>query len=148
MLSDAAQRFVTRDAVAAAAGEEPISSWRDLDRHGPGAHLTLSENADLFLILPATANILSKAAHGAADTLLSTLIVSARCDVAFCPVMNATMWRNPFVRRNVKLIRRLGHICLDNMAALSLADGVVEEGQAPDPQSIFREILLQRQKRR
>lgn len=75
---------------------------------GPIPHIELTRESDLMIVLPATANILAKAAHGVADDLVSTLICARRTPVVFIPAMNVRMWRNPATARNVKALKAAG----------------------------------------
>lgn len=70
-------------------------------------HIKLSEWADAFIILPATANILGKVANGIADDFLTTTIIAYGKDTVFCPNMNKSMWLNPVVQINVKKLKNL-----------------------------------------
>jgi len=74
----------------------------------PPAHVSLAQWADHLLVLPATANMLGKAANGIADDLVSTLLVTYAGPITFAPAMNATMWASPAVQRNVKLLEADG----------------------------------------
>lgn len=144
VMTHTAGRFVAADAITAITGRQPVRDWADLDAQGSAGHLALADWADMLVVLPATANLLSEVAHGAAGTPLTTLIIGDRCPVALCPAMNRTMWENPFVRRNVRLIRRFGITCLDNLGGVSVADASFDAGIAPDPVTIFRQIFALR----
>lgn len=72
-------------------------------------HIQLSRWADLFIIVPATANIVGKAANGIADDLLSTTILASPKPVIFVPVMNPAMWKNNAFQRNIQLLEHDGH---------------------------------------
>ncbi|MDR1922975.1 MAG: phosphopantothenoylcysteine decarboxylase [Planctomycetaceae bacterium] len=71
-------------------------------------HIELARSADLFCIAPATANILSKAAAGIADDLVSTLILSFDKPILFAPAMNPSMWLKPVIQNNVKKLIEFG----------------------------------------
>ena len=71
-------------------------------------HISLTEDADLLLIAPATANVLAKAAHGIGDDLLSTTILAANCPILAAPAMNTRMWENPATQENVKILEARG----------------------------------------
>lgn len=75
---------------------------------GAMPHIGLNQSADLLVVMPATANIIAKAAHGIADDLVSTLIAARRQPVLFVPAMNRFMWDNPANQRNVGTLRRDG----------------------------------------
>ena len=83
--------------------------WPSHDDRGQ-QHIQLTESADLMLIAPATANMLGKVAHGIADDLVSTMILSADCSVMFAPSMNERMWNNKVVQTNVKNLQQEGYL--------------------------------------
>ena len=72
-------------------------------------HISLADIADLFLICPATANIIGKIANGIADDLLSTSITATIAPVLICPAMNVKIWKNPIVQNNVKKLKKLNY---------------------------------------
>ena len=107
ILTQAARRMVRTSSIEAITGhliygDGPV-------RTNPVPHMNLTRWADLFLVLPATANILGKAANGIADDLLTTAILAARTPVFFVPAMNELMWRKPSVQRNVRILEQGGH---------------------------------------
>ncbi len=67
---------------------------------GSHPHIELATAADLLCVAPATANILAKAAHGIADDLLSTILLSFDGPVVMAPAMNTQMWKKPALQRN------------------------------------------------
>lgn len=71
-------------------------------------HIALAKRADLFLIAPATANIMGKMACGIADDMLSTTVMATRAPVLVAPAMNTGMWENAAVQQNVKALRARG----------------------------------------
>lgn len=71
-------------------------------------HIALAKRADLFLIAPATANIMGKMACGIADDMLSTTVMATRAPVLVAPAMNTGMWENAAVQQNVKTLRARG----------------------------------------
>ena len=84
--------------------------YTDEDHRGLAVpHMELALWADLLVVLPATANILGKAAHGIADDLLSSIILAHSAPTIFVPSMNPAMWSNRAVRRNVELLEQDGH---------------------------------------
>ena len=72
-------------------------------------HVSLAKKADLFLIVPATANIIGKVANGIADDMLSTTIMATRAPVVFAPAMNDGMYQNPIVQDNIKKLKSYGY---------------------------------------
>jgi phosphopantothenoylcysteine decarboxylase/phosphopantothenate--cysteine ligase len=74
-------------------------------------HVNLADWADVVAVAPATANIISKAAHGICDDLLSTVLCACwEKPVLFAPAMNERMWRNPVVRDNAKILAGMGAV--------------------------------------
>jgi phosphopantothenoylcysteine decarboxylase / phosphopantothenate---cysteine ligase len=72
-------------------------------------HISITEKADLFIIAPATANIIGKIAQGIADDPLSTMVISSKAPKLIAPAMNNNMWENPVVQENVSKLSALGH---------------------------------------
>lgn len=76
-------------------------------------HISLADRADLMVIVPATANIMGKAAHGIADDLLTTVIMAADCPVIYFPAMNTRMWEHPCTQENIAKLRSLGNMVVE-----------------------------------
>jgi len=109
VMTRAAQKFVGPATFQALTGR--AVKTRLFERHGAplGAHIELAEKADLLCVAPASANLLAKAAHGLADDLLSTLLLSFDGPVLLVPAMNCQMWQKPVVARNVEILRNDGY---------------------------------------
>ncbi len=108
VLTASAREFIGAATFAALTGRPVYEHVFDNQRHPLGAHIELAERADLFCIAPATANVLAKAAHGMADDLLSTLLLSFTGPVLLAPAMNCEMWEKQSVQRNVAQLREDG----------------------------------------
>lgn len=102
-------------------------------------HVELSSWAELVVVAPATADIISKAALGIADEIASTVILSSRSRVLFACAMNETMWNSPAVRRNVEMVRKDGRVVLDPECG-ELACGEKGAGRMIEPEEIVRAI--------
>jgi phosphopantothenoylcysteine decarboxylase/phosphopantothenate--cysteine ligase len=98
-------------------------------------HVRVGKEADLVLIVPATANLLAKAAHGIADDLLTNTLLTARCPVAFFPAMHTEMWEHPATRDNVSLLRSRG-VMVTEPAAGRLTGTDTGKGRLADPREI------------
>lgn len=72
-------------------------------------HISLAKRTDVFLVAPATANIIGKVANGIADDMLSTTIMATKAKVIFAPAMNTNMYENPIVQENIKKLKNLGY---------------------------------------
>lgn len=76
-------------------------------------HISLAKAADLFLIAPATANIIGKIACGISDDMLTSTVMATRAPVVFAPAMNDQMYSNPIVQRNIKSLSELGFLFIE-----------------------------------
>ena len=93
---------------------EPDINYKDyIKKNKEIKHISLADIADLFLICPATANIIGKTANGIADDLLSTSIMATNAPVLICPAMNVKMWKNPITQENIEKLRRLKYEFID-----------------------------------
>ncbi|MFJ4103788.1 bifunctional phosphopantothenoylcysteine decarboxylase/phosphopantothenate--cysteine ligase CoaBC [Amycolatopsis japonica] len=98
-------------------------------------HVRVGKEADLVIVVPATANLLAKAAHGIADDLLTNTLLTARCPVAFFPAMHTEMWEHPATRDNVALLRSRGLVVAEP-AAGRLTGKDTGKGRLADPAEI------------
>lgn len=71
-------------------------------------HIALAKKADVFVLVPATANLIAKVAHGIADDMLTTTFLAATCPKIICPAMNTNMYENPITQNNMKLCKQYG----------------------------------------
>jgi phosphopantothenoylcysteine synthetase/decarboxylase len=101
-------------------------------------HIKLKDNALLFVIAPATANILGKIANGIADDLLSTTFLSMPCPVAVAPAMNPAMWTNPAVAHNVSVLKERGVTVIEPDSG-TVACGDEGRGKLAKVETIFNE---------
>lgn len=98
-------------------------------------HISLAKS-DLFLILPATANIIGKVANGIADDMLSTTIMATRAPVIFAPAMNDGMYTNPIVQNNLKKLKEYGYKIINPVVG-NLACGYNAVGKLPRNEEII-----------
>ena len=112
------------------------------DPQSPDAveHIGLAERAHALLVVPATANILAKAAQGLADDFLSTLLLAARCPVLMAPAMDGGMWAHPAVIANVRVLRERGVAVVEPEAG-ALASGLTGKGRLPEADTIIEALL-------
>src|SRR6201991_1113081 len=108
-------------------------------------HVKLGQEADLVVVAPATADLMSRAAHGRADDLLTAALLTARCPVLFVPAMHTEMWEHPATVDNVATLRRRGAVVLEP-AVGRLTGTDTGKGRLPEPAEIAQlaELLLQR----
>lgn len=98
-------------------------------------HVALAKKADLFLIAPATANIMAKMAHGIADDMLSTTVLATKAPVLLAPAMNTGMWTNEATQENLRILKARGVITIGPEGGL-LACGDVGAGRMSEPVDI------------
>jgi phosphopantothenoylcysteine decarboxylase / phosphopantothenate---cysteine ligase len=102
----------------------------------PMQHISLAQEADLFIISPATANILAKMAHGFADDLLSTTLLATRAPVLVAPAMNSNMYTHPATLANLGKLKERG-VHVIGPGSGSLACGDEGEGRMVEPECIL-----------
>ncbi|MBR6399815.1 MAG: bifunctional phosphopantothenoylcysteine decarboxylase/phosphopantothenate--cysteine ligase CoaBC [Firmicutes bacterium] len=103
-------------------------------------HISIAQKADMFMVAPASANILGKAANGIADDMLSTTLLATKAPIYFAPAMNTNMYLNPIVQDNMKKLESYGcHII--EAASGRLACGDVGIGKMPEPEVLLQYIL-------
>ena len=134
VMTEAAGQFVT-PLTLQAISRRPVYT-RLFDPREEILHLTLAQDADLFLIAPATANFIGKAACGLADDLLSTLFLAARGPVLVAPAMDAAMWDHPVTRAQLRQLREAG-IEIVGPEAGPLASGITGMGRLADPEAVM-----------
>ena len=98
-------------------------------------HVALAKKADLFLIAPATANIMAKMAHGIADDMLSTTVLATKAPVLLAPAMNTGMWTNEVTQENLRILKARGVMTIGPEGGL-LACGDVGAGRMSEPVDI------------
>ena len=106
----------------------------------PIAHINFSQNIDLLLIVPATANILAKFANGIADDFLSSTYLAANAPVMVAPAMNVTMWNHPVTQRNIEQLKNDGVYFIEPIAG-ELACKTVGTGKLEDVENIAAQAL-------
>jgi phosphopantothenoylcysteine decarboxylase/phosphopantothenate--cysteine ligase len=131
--TEAALRFVGEATFEALSGQ-PVSA--DVFVDVPEVpHVRLGQQADLVLVVPATADVLARAAHGVADDLLTATLLTARCPIAFVPAMHTEMWEHPATRDNVALLRSRGAVVTEP-ASGRLTGADTGKGRLADPAEI------------
>lgn len=103
-------------------------------------HVALAKQADVFLVAPASANVIAKIAHGIADDMLTTTFLACKCKKLISPAMNTNMFENPILQDNLKLCERYGMEVI-KPAFGHLACGDEGAGKMPEPEILFEYIL-------
>src|SRR5437588_1322508 len=110
------------------------------DNPDPIAHITFSQTIDLFIIAPATANILAKLANGVADDFLTSTYLACTAPVLVAPAMNTTMWQHPATQRNLEKLRSDGVHIIEPDAG-EMACGTIGPGRLSEPERIVSTAL-------
>lgn len=103
-------------------------------------HVSLAKQTDVFLVTPASANVIAKAAHGIADDMLTTTLLACRCPKIFAPAMNTRMYENPIVQDNISTLKDYGMEVV-TPASGYLACGDTGEGKMPEPEVLYEAVL-------
>lgn len=103
-------------------------------------HVSLAKKADLFMVAPASANVIGKIAHGIADDMLTTTIMACKCPKLISPAMNTNMYENPILQDNLKKIKQYGMEVIDPACGY-LACGDTGAGKMPEPEVLLAYIL-------
>jgi phosphopantothenoylcysteine decarboxylase/phosphopantothenate--cysteine ligase len=130
-LTEHAHEFVGPLTFRTLSGRPVLTNLFDPQSEAAVEHVALAERAQAVLVVPASANILAKAAHGIADDALSTLLLAARGPVLMAPAMDGGMWEHPAVAANVALLRQRGVVVLEPDSG-TLASGLSGKGRLPD----------------
>ena len=104
-------------------------------------HIELAKKADVFVIVPATANIIGKIANGIADDMITTTIMATEAKKVIVPAMNTKMYHNPIVQENILKLKRHGYYFIEPVSGL-LACGDTGKGKMEDPTVIVEELCL------
>jgi phosphopantothenoylcysteine decarboxylase/phosphopantothenate--cysteine ligase len=130
----AALQFVGSATWSALSGK-PVHTevWDDVHEV---PHVRIGQDADLVVVVPATADLLARAAHGLADDLLTSTLLTARCPVVFAPAMHTEMWEHPATRANVRTLRDRGALVVEP-AEGRLTGADTGKGRLPEPAEIF-----------
>ena len=102
-------------------------------------HISLAKKADIFLIAPASANIIGKVANGIADDMLSTTIMATKSKIVFAPAMNDAMYQNKIVQDNINKLKHYGYYFIDPVEGM-LACNSNGIGRLEDPKIIVEKI--------
>lgn len=130
-MTQSAQSFVGPLTFQAMTGHDVFTSLLDPSQEGGIGHIEFAQNAAVLVVAPATANMISKAALGLGDELVSTILLAANVPIVFVPAMNTEMWRNPAIQSHVKTLRLRGHTVVEPDSGL-LACGAVGPGRLPE----------------
>lgn len=142
VMTAAAGRFIPPLTIATLAGREVLSELFPEAGEAQTAwtkHVDLGLWADGVVIAPATAQTLAKLAGGLCDSMLTAVVLSARCPVLVAPAMDHDMWGHPATRRNVATLQADG-VTVVPPAHGELASGLIGDGRLPEPEDLVAQI--------
>ncbi len=144
VMTENATRFVGAATFRALTGEPVAMSLWDEPAHGVH-HVSLAEEADVFVVAPATANVIAKVATGRADDLLTTMALATEAPIVIAPAMNEHMWRRDVTQANIEALRARGcHIVEPETGELACGD--VGEGRLAQVETIAEAVLAEVQR--
>ena len=139
IMTRSAMEFVTPLTFQTLSGNPVATETFNLTQESEIGHINLADSADLFVIAPATANVIGKIANGIADDLLTTVLMATQAPVLIAPAMNIHMYDNPILQENLRKLRRVGYQIMEPAEGF-LACGYEGKGRLPDPEKIAEEI--------
>lgn len=147
IMTKSAQEFVTELSFRSLSLNPVTIDMFDKPSSFDVEHIALAKKADVFVIAPATANIIGKIANGIADDMLSTTVMATKAPVIIAPAMNTGMYENPIVQKNISLLKDYGYHFIEPISG-RLACGDTGKGKLESPEAIveYIEMILQSKK--
>ena len=131
LMTESATQFISPMTFETLSGNRTVVDTFDRNFAWEVEHISLAKAADVFVIAPATANVIAKAAHGIADDMVTTTLLATKAPVVIAPAMNTGMYDNPVTQQNLQTLRMRGFHIIDP-AAGRLACGDTGRGKLPD----------------
>ncbi|MBC7909252.1 MAG: bifunctional phosphopantothenoylcysteine decarboxylase/phosphopantothenate--cysteine ligase CoaBC [Pyrinomonadaceae bacterium] len=139
-MTQRACEFIKPLTFRALTGEHVVVDDYAPDNPDPIAHITFSQTVDLFLVAPATANIIAKFANGVADDFVTSTYLASNAPVLIAPAMNTTMWNHPATQRNLRRLREDGVQIIEPDAG-EMACKTIGPGRLSEPEQIVAAAL-------
>jgi phosphopantothenoylcysteine decarboxylase/phosphopantothenate--cysteine ligase len=139
ILTPSALNFVTKLTLQTLSNNEVFVENFEADEYKPG-HISLADEADIFVIAPATANTISKLANGICDNLLLSVACAFKKQFLIAPAMNTGMWENSFVQENIVKLQSNGYSILNPESGF-LACGTSGTGRMAEIEDIFDKTI-------
>ena len=136
ILTKSGKKFVTPLSVTSLTGQKPYESIFNINNEAEIDHISLSRWADIVLVVPTTANFMSKLISGKADDLATTVLLASNKDVFLIPAMNVRMWLHKATQRNLKELLDIGYKFIGPTSG-EMACGEYGEGKMSSPRQIF-----------
>ena len=139
IMTENACNFITPTTFETLTGNKCVVDTFDRNFQFNVEHVALAKKADVFMVAPATANVMAKLCHGIADDMLTTTFLASRCSKIVAPAMNTAMYENPITQDNMKTLEKYG-IEVIQPATGYLACGDTGAGKMPEPEELYEYI--------
>jgi len=139
ILTKSAKEFITPLSIASLSQGKVYDDLFSLENESEMDHIALSRWADVIIVLPATANTISKLAHCLSEDLASTVILASNKQIFLAPAMNVRMWEHNSTKENLKKLKSYGYKFIGPIVG-DMACGEFGEGKMSNPMDIFNEI--------
>jgi phosphopantothenoylcysteine decarboxylase/phosphopantothenate--cysteine ligase len=136
VLTKSGKEFVTPLSITSLTGEKVYENLFDASSESEIDHISLSRWADIIVVLPATANFMTKLSHGKAEDLASTVILASNKDILLIPAMNVRMWIHKATQENFKTLKGYGYKFVGPVTG-EMACGEYGEGRMSSPRQIL-----------
>ena len=139
ILTKSAKKFVTPLSVVSLSQEKVYDNLFNAEHEAEMDHITLSRWSDIILVMPATANTISKLSTGSADDLASTVILASNKNIFLIPAMNVRMWEHPSTKENLNKLKTYGYKIIGPEIG-DMACGEFGKGKMTNPDEIIQKI--------
>ena len=136
LMTESATQFIAPMTFETLSGNRAVVDTFDRSFPWEVEHISLAKAADVFVIAPATANVIAKAAHGIADDMVTTTLLATKAPVVVAPAMNTGMYDNPVTQENLATLRKRGFHIIEPDAG-HLACGDSGRGKLPDTPTLL-----------
>ena len=140
IMTENATNFITPTTFETLTGNKCLVDTFDRNFQFQVEHVALAKRADIFMIAPATANVIAKVAHGLADDMLTTTFLACKKPKYIVPAMNTQMYENPITQDNLDICRRYGMHVVEPASGY-LASGDTGAGKMPEPELLMEYIM-------
>lgn len=140
IMTENATNFITPTTFESLTGNKCLVDTFDRNFQFQVEHVALAKRADIFMIAPATANVIAKVAHGLADDMLTTTFLACKKPKYIVPAMNTQMYENPITQDNLDICRRYGMHVVEPASGY-LACGDTGAGKMPEPELLMEYIM-------
>lgn len=140
IMTKSATEFVGEATFQSLSKNRVVTDMFDTNFYWDIEHISLAKKADVFLIAPATANIIGKIANGIADDMLSTTVMATKSKIIMAPAMNTVMYESAAVQENIQKLKKRGVTFIEPLEGL-LACNDIGKGKMEDPENIIDVVM-------